>query len=147
MAAPKGNMFALGNNGGRPRKYKTSEEMEKRIIEYFSDKGTIYNSDGESIGYNPPTVNGLALFLGFCDRHSLYEYQEKEEFTTIIKRARACIEGHYEFSLNGKNATGAIFALKNMGWADRQEITHNDKRDQAEQSRLIMEALKNKSRK
>ena len=146
MAAPKGNIFALGNKGGQPPKYKSAEELEKAITEYFEDKGPVYDDDGSFIRYNPPTVTGLALFLGFFSRQSMYDYGEKKEYSYIMKRARACIENHYENSLNNNSSTGAIFALKNMGWADRQEITHNDKRDQAEQSKLIMEALKKKSR-
>lgn len=146
MAAPKGNIFAIGNNGGRPPEFKTEEELHDSILEYFEGKGPQYDDDDVFTHYDCPTVTGLALYLGFCDRQSLYDYGNKEEFSCIIKRARTCIENHYENSLNGKSSTGAIFALKNMGWADRTEITHNDKRDSTQERKLIMEALKNKSR-
>jgi hypothetical protein len=32
------------------------------------------------------------------------------------------IENIYEKGLKGRNPAGAIFALKNFGWKDRQEI-------------------------
>lgn len=143
----KGNIFSIGNNGGQPPKYKNAQELEAAVYEYFEGKGPQYDDDGVFTHYDCPAITGLALYLGFCDRQSLYDYEKKPEFSCIIKRARTCIENHYENSLNGKSSQGAQFALKNMGWADRQEITHNDNRDKAEQSRLIMEALKNKSRK
>jgi len=114
MAAPKGNKYALGNNGGRPPVFKSPADLEKKINEYFE-----YCSDSDVI----ITICGLALYLGFYDRHSLYDYQEKrEEFYPIIKRARLTVEEYYESRLSGTTPTGAIFALKNMGWKDTHEI-------------------------
>ena len=141
----KGNKFSVGNNGGQPPKFKDAEELEEAISSYFEKLIDIDPETGAET-LKPSTVTGLALYLGFCSRQSLFDYGKKPEYSYIIRRARTCIENHYEQSLNGKSATGAIFALKNMGWADRTEITHNDKRDQAEQRKAIMEALKNKSR-
>lgn len=67
------------------------------------------------------------LFLGFCDRHSFYQYEtDKPEFTNTIKKARCFIEKHYEELLQNGNTTGAIFALKNFGWKDKQEIDQNN---------------------
>ena len=43
----------------------------------------------------PATITGLALFLGFNDRQSLYDYQEKPEFTCIVKKARTIVECEY----------------------------------------------------
>jgi hypothetical protein len=36
------------------------------------------------------------------------------------------VEMGYEMKLSGASVTGAIFALKNMGWADRQEVSGPD---------------------
>ena len=37
------------------------------------------------------------------------------------------IEGEYEQQLaNGRGDGGVVFALKNFGWTDRQEIQHSD---------------------
>ncbi|NRA93426.1 MAG: hypothetical protein HRU26_12210 [Psychroserpens sp.] len=120
MAAPKGNKFALFNKGGSPRRYETPEDMEPIIEEYFES----YNpeNDLEPLGHKP-TVNGLALYLGFYDRHSLYDYRDNhKEFAPLIKKALTLIEMNYENLLESKYATGAIFALKNMKWTDKQEI-------------------------
>lgn len=69
------------------------------------------------------TVTGLALYLGFHDLQSLYEKQKDERFHDIIKRARLFVANDYENSLRSNACVGAIFALKNMGWSDRQEIS------------------------
>lgn len=113
MAAPFGNKFALGNNGGRPRKYATPQELEERISEYFE---TVSPESG-----NYPTVTGLALFLGFSSRDGLYEYRDNNMFSDVMKRALMVVESHYENRLNSGAPTGAIFALKNMNWKDTVE--------------------------
>ena len=112
MAAPKGNKNAVGNiGGGRPYKYETPEEMEISINEYFT-------KCQEAKSY--PSVTGLALALGFADRKSIYEYRDNRiEFNKLIKKALTFVEMHYELRLNTTSPTGAIFALKNMGWIDR----------------------------
>lgn len=125
MAAPKGNKFAIGNNGGRPSKFETAEEMTYKIDEYFKSykPGQI-----PVLGYKP-TVCGLALYLGFESRQSIYDYRDKsEEFSYIIKRALTFIEMNYEQNLESKNPAGAIFALKNMGWTDSKDITTKGER-------------------
>lgn len=108
-AAPKGNKYALGNNGGRPPVFKHPEDLENKCIEYF----TKCEKENEKA-----TITGLALFLGFCQRSSLDDYSKKEEFSYIIKRAKLTVENSYENSA----ATFDMFALKNMGWIDKQEI-------------------------
>lgn len=70
-----------------------------------------------------PTITGLALYLGFCDRHSMYAYEEKPEFSNTIKNARAKMVTLYEQNvLHGKNPSGAIFMLKNFGYSDKQQL-------------------------
>ena len=70
------------------------------------------------------TISDLVIFLGFCDRHSLYDQEKRgEAFSHTIKRARSFIQREYEELLRTGNPTGAIFALKNFGCSDRQEIT------------------------
>ena len=66
------------------------------------------------------TITGLALAVGFADRQSLYDYQARPEFSGVVKRARTVVENDYEKRLGLSSPTGAIFALKNMGWSDRQ---------------------------
>lgn len=69
----------------------------------------------------PPTITRMALALGFESRQSFYDYENKDEFSYIIKTARLHVEAGYEDSLRENNCTGSIFALKNMGWKDKTE--------------------------
>jgi hypothetical protein len=99
---------------GRPPKYKTAEELQKKIDEYFD---TLYEG-------TPVTITGLILHCGFCSRQSFYRLEENETFSYTIKRARLRVTNHYESLLQGNSVAGPIFALKNLGWTDRQEIDH-----------------------
>jgi len=110
--------------GGRPAMFKTVEEIQCKIDAYF--ESLEYEAD-DGMQSKPATLSGLAYFLGFSDRTSLYEYKEKPEFTNTIKRARLYIESMYEQGLQSKNSTGCIFALKNLGWKDKQEVENTVK--------------------
>jgi hypothetical protein len=129
LPAPKGNKYAKGcKTSGRPALYKTVEDLELRIDEYFNDcpdKRTVYTKTGTAVQIPCPTITGLSLFLGFCSRSSMYEYEnEHKEFSDTIKKARSKMEVIYEQLLQDGNS-GAIFALKNFGWKDKQEIEHS----------------------
>ncbi len=124
-----GNLFALNGNGGRPPLYETPEQMHAKIVEYLETCKPYLI--GDQVIQNPPTVTGLALYLGFAQRKSLLDYKGKDEFCNLIKRAITCIESAYEQRLTMSNPTGAIFALKNMGWSDRQEIDQINRGDMA----------------
>ena len=116
MAAPLGNKFALGiSNSGKPPIFNSEKEIEDKINAYFE---SLLNED-QTQYTERPTITGLALYLGFASRQSLYDYGKKEEYSYIIKRAKVVIEMSYEQMLLTKSATGAIFALKNMGWIDK----------------------------
>ena len=112
---------------GRPPMYKTPEELQKKVDEYFNGgmntkKVLIGKPPDQRIEEIPiPTITGLALFLGFCDRSSFYNYEDNPEFSYTIKKARTFIEIEYEQILHTGNVAGAIFALKNMGWKDKTE--------------------------
>lgn len=123
-------------NGGAPPMYKTPAELQKKVDEYFEYiLGEIVDvSDIDPDNPNPvkvireaepATITGLALFLGFDSRQSLYDYQEKPLFSGTIKAARARVEAAYERNLSGSTPTGSIFALKNMGWRDKTETEHS----------------------
>lgn len=112
MGAPKGNKFAIGNNGGRPPIFETPEDMETKCLEYFQQ--CIKNDE-------KPTITGLTLFVGFCSRASWDDYKEKKEFSYVIKRAKLTVENSYETSAT----TFDMFALKNMGWKDKSESSVN----------------------
>jgi len=110
---------------GRPPKYKNKDELQKKITEYFENgmrkrKVVVGPPANKSIVEIPvPTITGLALFLGFESRQSFYDYEKNNEFSYTIKKSRTFIEREYEELLSTGNVTGAIFALKNMGWIDK----------------------------
>lgn len=114
-------------NYGRPLKFKTVKELEGAIEKYFAkDMPTRRKVEGLTTVQVPcPTIAGLALYLGFVDRHSMYDYEKRPEFSHAIKSARAAIERHYEELLQGGLGAGAIFALKNFGWKDRTEVDND----------------------
>jgi hypothetical protein len=101
--------------GGQPAKFKTPEEMQAAIDQFFEPEN------------KPFTITGLAIYLGFCDRQSLYDYEKRDEYSCIIKSARLKVENGYENNLHANNPTGSIFALKNMGWKDKVETGFTDK--------------------
>ena len=115
MAAPIGNKYALGlTDTGRPPIYSDPEVLHKKCLDFFND--CIETS-------TKATITGLALYLGFESRKTLYNYGEKEDFLHIIKRACLTVENSYEQS----GGTIDIFALKNMGWVDKTEVDNNIK--------------------
>lgn len=101
--------------GGRPRKYTDPALFDAKVDQYID------MCDPET---EPVTWTGLALFLGFASRQSIDEYLKYEGFSDSVKRAKMLVEHAYEKRLHSGNATGAIFALKNMQWTDKQEIDH-----------------------
>ena len=101
----------------RPPKYKTLTELEDKVNEYFA------KTDDELL--SQLSITGLALHLGFESRQSLYDYEKNKMFSYTIKRARLRIENFYELCLTGRNPAGSIFALKNFGWTDKQQIEHS----------------------
>ena len=90
MAAPKGNLFALGNNGGRPPKYDDPAEMETKIAEYLDYEDSLKRVDSFSgQGKGIYTLEGCALFLGFASVQSMYDYEKRsEEFSYVVNRFR-----------------------------------------------------------
>jgi hypothetical protein len=74
----------------------------------------------------PATFTGLALFLGFNSLPEFEDYEDNGEFAHILKRGRLRIEAAYEKKLHYQSPTGAIFALKNMGWNDKTESKADD---------------------
>lgn len=102
----------------RPRKIKTAKQFDELVDEYVAK----CVADEE-----PITWTGLALYMGFCGRDELGNYAGYEGFSYSVKRARAIVENSYEKRLHGNSPTGAIFALKNMGWSDKQEHEHTGK--------------------
>lgn len=132
MPAPKGNEYwKLATTHGMKGKFETPKELEKAINDYFQNGVKIRQVEVGSaekkqvVNIPVPTITGLCFYSGFASRQSFYDYEKKKEFSYIIKRARLFIEQEYEEQLHFGNVTGAIFALKNMGWKDKTEVDQN----------------------
>ena len=102
---------------GRPLKIESPEQMEKILNEYFA-----------TTDENKITLTGICLALDL-DKNNFYEYEKREGYEKIVKRARMIVENSYEMSLRENGRTGDIFALKNFGWKDKTEVenTTNNK--------------------
>jgi len=123
-------------NGGRPLTYKTVEELQGAINEYFAycDNRTIsmYVKElGDNVEVSKPapyTMSGLARALGL-ERQSLVNYAHREQFFDTIKAARDKVQEDVETRLmETSNQAGAIFNLKNnFSWKDKSEVDQNIK--------------------
>jgi hypothetical protein len=121
--------------------FKSVAEIKTRINEYFDwIKGESHN---EMLPYKPTaksppemreqrvwdrepqpaTFTGLAHFLGFDSRQAFEDYEHYGAFQKTLRRARLKVESEYEKQLFQSPATGAIFALKSFGWAERSSTT------------------------
>jgi hypothetical protein len=114
------------NRIGRPRKWSSNKLLMEAIDEYFT-----------STPIEQWTITGLALSIG-TTRNTLIDYENRREFTRTIKNAKQLVEHAYELSLRKNGRAGDIFALKNFGWQDKQEI------EVSEISKLSSEELANK---
>lgn len=131
----------MAHAGGRPPKYKSAEEIEEKIEQYFEEcKGELLrDSSGNPmldkwkkpifINQKPPTVTGLALALGLASRQALLNYQGRNEFNDAITRAKSRVEEYVEsrlFDRDGSN--GAQFSLRNnfKGWNGDKEETEQE---------------------
>lgn len=107
------------NNAGRPPHFETPEELENKCSEYFSE----CVKSGEK-----PTITGLTLHVGFSSRASWDDYKKRDKseegklFSYIVKRAKLTVENSYETS----GTTFDVFALKQMGWSDKTEVSNTN---------------------
>jgi hypothetical protein len=69
----------------------------------------------------PSTISGLAYYLGFESRQAFDQYEVSGKYGTELKRGRLRIETEYEKKLHFTSSTGAMFALKAMGWNEKTE--------------------------
>lgn len=126
MAAPKGNLYAIGNTGGRPPKYESPEEFAKKLdeyIEYEDSLKPIDKSSGQGKGIY--TLEGAALYLGFATRDSMYDYAKKQEFSYIINRFKLFLTDWNVKKLYwGGTFAGANFWLRNHGGYTDEVIQH-----------------------
>jgi len=95
---------------GRPLKFESPEILQEAVDAYF-----VKTNEDEW------TMTGLAMALDI-DYHTLINYGNKEQYFQSIKKARLKVHNAYEKDLRKKGRSGDIFALKNFGWRDKQEV-------------------------
>ncbi len=108
---------------GRPPKWKSPQEVEALGNEYFST----FEEGGKNFG-KPITITGLAYALD-TTRETLCNYQDKDEYSDTISKLKMRAELYAEERLYEGAATGPIFALKNFGWKDSQDLNHGGQKD------------------
>lgn len=119
-------------NIGRPLKFKTVEELEEKVQNYFN---TTKREEW--------TITGLALALD-TSRETLINYQNKEEYFDTIKKAKDMVEHSYEIDLKKTGRTGTIFALKNFDWRDKMETDITTKGEKIDNSDIDLDTLAEK---
>jgi len=117
---------------GRPMKYKDSDKLNEDIKKYFR------HCDEEG---KPYTIAGLALWLD-VDRHTIYNYEKKEQFFHIIKKARDVILASWEERVISEGKPGQIFLMKNYGYTDKSEREQDKIKADTDFVKTRTEALK-----
>jgi len=101
---------------GRPRTIESPDQFDALVDEYIA----VCKEEKR-----PVTWTGMALHLGFADRNGIDAYARYDGYSHSVKRAKTLVELAYEERLHGNSPAGAIFALKNMQWSDKQEFDHS----------------------
>ena len=122
------------NKVGRPLKFKTPEELQRKIDKYFENCRT---------EKRPFTITGLALALD-ANRETLLNYEERDEFFGAVKKAKLMCQNYAEECLfTARQVAGTIFNLKNnYGWKDTQDISHSGEMNIITWSELLARAKK-----
>jgi hypothetical protein len=139
MAAPKGNQYALGNDGGRPTLY--DDKYCKDIIDYFSKPAVNvgykkeYNKDGSlkceipfELAAQYPTLQRYAHNVGVCHSTLLDWCKHNKEFAQAYARAKQLQEDIVLTNgmSNQFNSQFAQFILKNhFNYKDKTEVEQN----------------------
>ncbi len=112
------------NKVGRPLKFKTVKELEKKVNTYLNETPR-----------EEWTITGLAIALDTY-RSVLVDYgkgkydDDDKEYSNTIKKAKQMVEHSYELDLKKSGRTGTIFALKNFDWQDKTETDITSKGEQ-----------------
>ena len=109
------------------KKYPFSSiaELKGLLAGYFEtispneNNSTTDKPSKKKIEAEPPTMSGLAYHLGFKSVSDFEAIEAKGKYSALLKRARLRVEAEYEKKLHFQSATGAIYALKSLGWSDR----------------------------
>jgi len=100
------------NKGGRPKKFQSVEELDKKIEEFFE----FCKTENKSV-----TITRLARFLE-VNRRTILRWKDDELCPSVKKALAACEEYAEDRLFSSQQCTGAIFTLKNnYGWRDVKE--------------------------
>lgn len=141
---------------GRPLKFNSVEELQEKIDSYFNEcdphikeyETLVFDSKAKKETTEkrnhftkqiPYTITGLAVHLD-TSRETLLDYEDKEEYSDTIKRAKDRIHAFAELRLFENNPTGVIFNLKNnFGWKDKTETDITTKGESINPDTLVAE--------
>lgn len=114
----------------RKLKFDNPEELEEKITRYFET----LRPPGQELKWKPPTLSGLALFLG-TTRFTLCDYMNsvktggsgtKAQCGELLLMAKAQIECYLEEELVARTGStrGIEFALQNgyEGWGAKKDV-------------------------
>lgn len=124
MAAPKGNKYAIGNEGGRPK-----IGLDILWDGWYNDILDLYSEGASDVEIREliylKTKEKTKASFGLWDRWM----EEEEEFFETIKQGRMLSEAWWaktgRKNLNNKefSYTGWYMNMKNrFGWKDKQEV-------------------------
>jgi hypothetical protein len=99
---------------GRPLKFESLKDLQDRIDIYFNNTSK-----------DEWTITGLAMeldtFRSVLVDYGTGKYDDVDEFSNAIKKAKQKVENGYEIDLKKSGRSGTIFALKNFDWTDKNE--------------------------
>lgn len=103
-----------------PVKFSSSAAFQQRVDNYFLQFCT--DAPPSDKKADAPTFCGMILYLGFTSREEFAVYEQQGRFAEAARKARLQIEAEYEKRLHLSSPTGAVFALRSMGWGGDQHI-------------------------
>jgi len=116
MGAPKGNQYAVGNNGGAPTKY--TPEIIQAALDYIEDYDEVHK-------HAIPSVQGMAIVLK-VNESTLWAWgrDETKEFSHILKQCKS--KQHFTLinqGLKGEfNSNITKLVLGKHGYHDKQDV-------------------------
>lgn len=121
----RGNLFSIGNTGGRPPLYESATEFSEKLAEYL-DYEDFMKKQGQGKGIY--TIEGAALYLGFATRQSFYDYiNRNSEFSYVLNRFKLFM-AHWNVQKLywGGTMMGSKFWLTNNGGYTEEIVQHQN---------------------
>lgn len=115
-----GNLWWMYSDQGCAPEYKDPKKMSKLIGEYLTWE--------ENTSKGKYTISGLALYLGFASRQSLYDYEKKTAaFSYMIKRYKLFLTHYHEQKIGWVGTfPGAKLWLTNYGgYTEESTVNQN----------------------